>query len=65
MRDANKANIAFKNCRNIEIVVGDITAPETLKDITDDIDVTVHLAALLGDFGNKESDIWNVNVKGS
>ena len=65
VRNIEKAREIFKDYEPIEFVVGDVTKPETLKNIANNIEVVFHLAALLGDFSNKKTDIWNVNVNGT
>lgn len=65
VRNIEKAKEIFKDYEDIEFVVGDVSKPETLKNIANNIDVVFHLAALLGDYHNKEEEIWNVNVNGT
>jgi len=48
VRNINKARRIFKDYEDIEFVVGDVTKPETLKKITDNIEIIFHLAALRG-----------------
>jgi nucleoside-diphosphate-sugar epimerase len=45
VRNIEKAIEIFKDYEDIEFVVGDVTKPETLKDIANNIDVVFHLAA--------------------
>jgi len=65
VRNKEKAREVFKNYKNVNLVVGDITDPQTLKGIDKDIDIVLHLAALLGDYHNKDEEIWNVNTIGT
>ncbi len=58
--ESNLDNISDK----IEKVYGNITKPETLHSLFEDIDVVVHLAAWVNDWGPKEL-IMNINYNGS
>ena len=48
VRNIEKAKEIFKDYEDIEFVVGDVTKPETLKNVANNIDVVFHLAALMG-----------------
>lgn len=45
VRNIEKAKEIFKDYEDIEFVVGDVTKPETLKNVANNIDVVFHLAA--------------------
>jgi len=46
VRNIDKANALFKDYKDIEFVIGDITKPDSLKNISDNIHVVYHLASL-------------------
>ena len=48
-----------------EVVYGDVTRPETLKDAVNGVDAVIHSAGLLGRWGLPYKQIWDVNVKGA
>lgn len=48
VRNIEKAREVFKDCQDIEFVVGDVLKPETLNNVANNIDIVFHLAALMG-----------------
>lgn len=65
VRDPKKVEIAESS--NLEIISGDITRPETLKGITDQIDCVLHLATLghMSNFSVPPEMFEAVNVSGT
>ncbi|MHA1310925.1 MAG: NAD-dependent epimerase/dehydratase family protein [Candidatus Helarchaeota archaeon] len=56
-------NEEFLSNLNTQIIYGDVTKPETLKNILNDIELIYHLAAIPSDWWNKS--IFNVNYNGT
>ncbi|MFA5382894.1 MAG: NAD-dependent epimerase/dehydratase family protein [Candidatus Micrarchaeia archaeon] len=54
----------IENYNNIEIVYGDLTDPITIEGITKDIDVVIHLAAVI-DYIAPENTLYKVNYEGT
>ncbi len=50
---------------DVEIMMGDITKPETLPPVFEDAKVVYHLAGLIEIGDSKESPVWRVNVDGT
>lgn len=48
VRNIDKAEKTFGNCRRVELVIGDVTEPDSLNNIAENIDVVFNLAALTG-----------------
>ena len=65
VRDIAKAQRTFLDFKNIDFLPGDITNPESLNNIPAGIDYVFHLAALLGDPKNSESEISAANYAGT
>ncbi|MBU4444922.1 MAG: SDR family NAD(P)-dependent oxidoreductase, partial [Candidatus Marinimicrobia bacterium] len=68
VRNIDKAKEIFKDYKNIEFVIGDITKPETLKNIGNNIDVVFHLAAHGHVAATSEEafkKFYKINVKGA
>ena len=53
---------SFEN--NVDYITADITDPSSLKPAVDDVDVVIHCAALVKDFGSKNM-FYKVNVEGT
>jgi len=49
----------------VKIIKGDVTKPETLEKIDKEIEVVIHLAALMKFHGAKWEDLYRINVKGT
>lgn len=49
----------------VKIVKGDVTKPNTLRNIKEDVETIIHLAALMRFHGVKWDDLYNVNVIGT
>ena len=49
---------------NVEVIHGDITKPDTIKDAFKNIEAVFHNAAYAMDYGRKR-DIYNVNIRGT
>lgn len=55
---------AFKDM-NVEIVMGDITKPDTLAKACEGVDVVYHLAGLVEIGDSNSNAVWSVNVDGT
>jgi len=53
-----------KNLKNVEYVKCDITNPDKIKNVLDDVDVVFHCAAIVKDYGPKDI-FYKVNVNGT
>jgi len=65
VRNFRMAKQIFRGYKGVEFLNGDLTESNTLEHIPDKAHTVIHLAALLGDFCNRETDIWDVNVNGT
>ena len=55
-------NTQYLRDMGMEVRVGDLTRPETIKRICDDIDIVVHLAARVGYAGTRKQ-FYNTSVQ--
>jgi len=68
VRNIERAKEIFKDYKDIEFVVGDVTKPETLKDIANNIDIVFHLAAhghVAAEAEEAYKIFYNINVNGT
>ncbi len=63
VRDPQRLPDSLK--KTCEVVPGDLTKPDSLKDSLLDIEAVIHAAGLLGHWGTPERDLWAVNVRGT
>lgn len=54
----------LENYNNLEILYGDLTDPKTIEGVTKDIDIIIHLAAIV-DYIAPESTLYKVNYEGT
>jgi len=61
VRDARRT----ESLGSSEVVVGDLTQPDTLAGIERGVQTVIHCAARLGKWGTGEEELYEVNVRGS
>ncbi len=61
VRDKNR----LRHNKRVEIFQGDLTEPESLSGISDNIHSVIHCAGALGKWGVDKSELYKVNVQGS
>ena len=64
VRNIEKAGEIFKDYEDIEFVVGDLTIPETLKNLNEGIDCVINVAGLLAKWNSTEKELRAINTDG-